>query len=108
MMEENELCFSLMETAFCELCEATERALMLTNKKEIAVCGGVAQNAELMGKIFQMAEAHGARAGTCEGQYNADNGAMIALVGAKLLKEGKKIKPESVWTDQKYRIDMIR
>ena len=107
-INEEDLCYSLMETAFCELAEGTERALMLTRKKEILVCGGVAQNHVLVGKIRQMAKLHGANAGTCENEYNADNGAMIALTGAKMLKKGKMIKPQKVWIDQKYRIDMVK
>ena len=37
-----DVCHSLMETAFSEICEAAERALCLTGKKEVTVCGGVA------------------------------------------------------------------
>ncbi|MFA5108545.1 MAG: tRNA (adenosine(37)-N6)-threonylcarbamoyltransferase complex transferase subunit TsaD [Candidatus Micrarchaeia archaeon] len=104
-MDENELCYSLMQTAFCELCEASERALMLTNKKEIIVCGGVAQNLELMKKVKLMAQAHGAKAGTCDAAYNADNGAMIAYTG--FLKRENAIEPKDVWADQKWRIDRV-
>ncbi len=105
--DENDLCYSLMETAFAELCEATERALLLSGKNEVLVCGGVAQNTALMKKIGQMADLHGAQSGTCEGQYNADNGAMIALTGYYQFKRGKAIKPQSVWSDQKYRVEMV-
>ncbi|MFH1306167.1 MAG: KEOPS complex N(6)-L-threonylcarbamoyladenine synthase Kae1 [Candidatus Micrarchaeota archaeon] len=104
-MPEEELCYSFMETAFCELCEATERALMLTGKKEVLVCGGVAQNKELMKKMKIMAKAHGAKASTCDDEFNADNGAMIALCGAKLLKN--KIDVKDVWYEQKWRIDAV-
>lgn len=104
---DNDLCYSLMETAFAELCEATERALMLTRKKEIVVCGGVAQNPVLVAKVKAMSGTHGAEAGTCEGQYNADNGAMIALAGARLLEQGVKLEPDAVWVDQKWRIDQV-
>ena len=106
-IEENDLCYSLMETAFCELCEATERALMLTGKKEIIVCGGVAQNTELIKKVKLMAKAHGAKADTCDNAYNADNGAMIAYAGFLELNRGKQIKPQDFWVDQKWRIDQL-
>src|SRR3989338_11556523 len=36
-----DICRSLLETSFAELCEAAERALCLTSKKEVTVCGGV-------------------------------------------------------------------
>ena len=42
-----DLCFSIQETAFSALCEATERAMLLKDKKEIGICGGVAQNNRL-------------------------------------------------------------
>ncbi len=105
--DENDLCFSLMETAFAELAEGTERALMLTEKKEVLLCGGVAQNTVLVDKIKMMAALHGAKAGTCENQYNADNGAMIALTGARRLAQGKTIRAQDAQFDQKFRIDMV-
>jgi N6-L-threonylcarbamoyladenine synthase len=109
-VEANDLCFSLMETAFAELCEASERALLMADKREVVVCGGVAQNAVLMEKMKQMAGLHGAKCSTCENQYNADNGGMIALLGARELKrKGRKaaIAPEKMWYEQKWRIDQI-
>ncbi len=106
-MDENDLCYSLMETAFAEICEATERALLLTGKKEVVVCGGVAQNAHLVELVRKMADAHGAKAGASENQFNADNGAMIALVGAQLLAAGKRADAKKVSVDQRYRIDQV-
>ncbi|MCX8163554.1 MAG: KEOPS complex N(6)-L-threonylcarbamoyladenine synthase Kae1 [Candidatus Micrarchaeota archaeon] len=102
---EEDLCYSLLEVAFDELCEATERALMLTRKKQIIVCGGVAQNKELIKKLALMASEHEAEAKTCQDQYNADNGAMIAVCASKLLEY--KIEPEQVFYDQKWRIDQL-
>jgi N6-L-threonylcarbamoyladenine synthase len=109
-VEANDLCYSLMETAFAELCEASERALLLTSKSEVVVCGGVAQNTVLMGKMKSMTALHGAVCSTCENQYNADNGGMIALLGARELgRKGKKaaISPKDVWYEQKWRIDQV-
>ncbi|PIT84126.1 UGMP family protein [Candidatus Micrarchaeota archaeon CG10_big_fil_rev_8_21_14_0_10_45_29] len=106
-MDEAQICNSFMKTAFCELCEASERALMLTGKKEVLVCGGVAQNKQLMKMMQIMAKSHGAKAGTCENEYNADNGAMISLLGARLLKEGKAIDAKKAWIEQKWRVDMV-
>ncbi|MDE1798509.1 MAG: hypothetical protein KGH63_03825, partial [Candidatus Micrarchaeota archaeon] len=106
-VDENDLCYSLMETAFAELCEASERALLLTGKKEVVVCGGVAQNPHLVGMVKQMAESHGANAGAAENQYNADNGGMIALAGAQMLEAGKAVDARRVEIDQRYRIDQV-
>ncbi|VVC01067.1 tRNA N6-adenosine threonylcarbamoyltransferase [uncultured archaeon] len=110
-VEANDLCYSLMETAFAEVCEASERALLMTGKNEVVVCGGVAQNLVLMEKMKTMASLHGAVCSTCENQYNADNGGMIALLGAREWeRKGKKaaIAPDKVWYEQKWRIDQIK
>lgn len=109
-IDANDLCFSLMETAFAELCEASERALLMSAKTEVIVCGGVAQNPVLMDKMTKMAALHGAACGTCENQYNADNGAMIALLGAREWeRKGRKaaIPPEKSWYEQKMRIEQV-
>jgi N6-L-threonylcarbamoyladenine synthase len=42
-----DIAYSLMETAFAMSCEVAERALFLTGKKNLIVCGGVAQNKRL-------------------------------------------------------------
>ncbi|MFN3910027.1 MAG: KEOPS complex N(6)-L-threonylcarbamoyladenine synthase Kae1 [Candidatus Anstonellaceae archaeon] len=100
-----DLCYSLLEIAFDELCEATERALMLTKKRQIIACGGVAQNKELMKKLSDIAEEHQIEAKTCQDVYNADNGAMIALCASKLLMYS--MNPENVFYEQKWRIDRL-
>jgi glycoprotease/Kae1 family metallohydrolase len=104
-IKEEDLCYSLMETAFCEVCEAAERALMLTRKNSIIACGGVAQNQEFIKKLNQMANEHGVEAKTSS-FYNADNGAMIALAANKLLDYA--ISPDQVWYNQKWRIDKLK
>ena len=83
-----DICHSLMETAFAELCEAAERALCLTGKKEVTVCGGVAQNARFCEMLSLVAQEHGARFGAVAPEYNADNGAMIAYTG--ILEHARK------------------
>ncbi|NYZ74333.1 UGMP family protein, partial [Candidatus Micrarchaeota archaeon] len=45
--QHRDVAYSLMETSFAMTCEVTERALFLTNKKHLVVCGGVAQNKRL-------------------------------------------------------------
>jgi len=102
---QEDLCYSLMETAFAELCEATERALLLTQKKQIIACGGVAQNNTLMEKLSKMARLHEADAKTCQPAYNADNGAMIALAGVRLLEYAIDFKKG--FYNQKWRVDKL-
>jgi glycoprotease/Kae1 family metallohydrolase len=97
-----DICHSLLETAFAELCEAAERALCLTGKKEVTVCGGVAQNARFCEMLSLVAKEHGARFGAVAPEYNADNGAMIAYAGLAGWRRGKRegikgLKPDGYW-----------
>ena len=97
-----DICHSLMETSFAELCEAAERALCLTGKKEVTVCGGVAQNPRFCCMLSQVAKEHGARFGVVAPQYNADNGAMIAYAALGEWEAGRRegikdLKPDGYW-----------
>ncbi|MFH1447300.1 MAG: KEOPS complex N(6)-L-threonylcarbamoyladenine synthase Kae1, partial [Candidatus Micrarchaeota archaeon] len=87
-----DMCYSLQETAFSMLTEATERALVLTKKKELVVCGGVAQNKRLQEMLKEMAQEHNATFGVAPNELNADNGAMIAYTALYLYKRGHRMK----------------
>ncbi|MEM4255386.1 MAG: tRNA (adenosine(37)-N6)-threonylcarbamoyltransferase complex transferase subunit TsaD [Candidatus Norongarragalinales archaeon] len=80
-----DVCFSVQETVFAILTEATERALLHSQKNEVLVCGGVACNTRLKEMLSAMAKENKAKFGSTRDEYNRDNGAMIALVGAKML-----------------------
>ncbi|MFA6035941.1 MAG: KEOPS complex N(6)-L-threonylcarbamoyladenine synthase Kae1, partial [Candidatus Micrarchaeia archaeon] len=82
-----DVCFSVQETAFSMLTEACERALALTEKREVLACGGVAQNKRLCQMLGLMAREHGARFATAPAEFNADNGAMIAYTGVLARKQ---------------------
>ena len=99
-----DLCFSVQETAFSMLCEATERALALTKKKELIVCGGVAQNKRLQEMLQMVAEDWGCRFGVAPNEFNGDNGAMIAYMGCLMGKE-RALKIEECLPIQKFRTD---
>lgn len=103
-----DLCFSLQETAFSALCEATERALLLKNKKEIGVCGGVAQNSRLREMLDNVASEHRCRLGYAPNEFNADNGAMIAYVAEKMLEAGMNSPLSRCGVVQRYRTDRAR
>lgn len=103
--KKDDLCFSIQEVAFSMLCEATERALLLTNSNEITVCGGVAQNTRLKEMLNIVAKDHGAKLGYTINEYDADNGAMIALVAENMFRNGYITKADELGTEQKYRID---
>ncbi len=103
-----DLCFSIQETAFAALCEATERALLLRNKEEIGVCGGVAQNESLRNMLQAIAKEHGYRFGFAPNEFNADNGGMIAYVAEKMLLGGMGRPVSECEIRQRYRTDGAR
>ena len=103
-----DVAYSLMETSFSMLCEATERALFLTRRKSLIACGGVAQNRRLQKMLRAMCKEDGVKFGAAPDEFNRDNGAMIAYAGS-LLYRRFGTKPAEKWsTDQNYRIDRLR
>lgn len=107
--ETNEnLAHSIMETAFSMTCEVTERALFLSKKKNLLVCGGVAQNRRLQEMLTIMCRDAGAGLGIVPDEYNQDNGAMIAYAG-EILSEKFGTRPASKWKHiTNYRIDRMK
>lgn len=103
-----DIAFSLQETSFAMLCEATERALLLTKKKDILLSGGVAQSKRLNEMMRLMASPHKVHIHTASNELNADNGAMIAIVAEKMLNSGIKQSIEKCDINQKYRIDSVK
>jgi glycoprotease/Kae1 family metallohydrolase len=102
-----DICHSLMETSFAELCEAAERALCLTGKKEVAVCGGVAQNQRFCEMLSIVCKEHGARFGVVAPEYNADNGAMIAYAGILERARAKRENISALAPNGYWRIDEV-
>jgi glycoprotease/Kae1 family metallohydrolase len=103
-----DICYSMQETAFSMLCEATERALFVTKKRELLLCGGVAQNARLAQMAKKMAESHKIRFAVAPAELNADNGAMIAVVAEKMLRSKALPKRSECTVKQRYRVDSVR
>jgi len=97
--------FSLQETAFAMLCEATERALLLTGRREMVLCGGVAQSERLREMLALVAKDHKTTFKVAPNEFNADNGAMIAVVAEQMFRKGISVKASECTTNQKYRID---
>ncbi len=100
-----DILFSFQETAFAQLCEATERALLLTKKSELCVCGGVAQNNRLAEMLTSIAEEHNIRFARTKNEFNSDNGAMIAIVAEKEFLKGKRCSIKRCDIKQRYRVD---
>ena len=100
-----DIAYSFQETMFSMLCEATERALFLLGKKELILCGGVAQNKRLNEMLQSIADSHGVKFGVAPDQFNADNGAMIAVVGLEMLENKDHYTLSEATIDQKFRAD---
>src|SRR3990167_6043637 len=86
----NDLAFSLQETAFEMLVEASERALAHTGKKELVLGGGVACNSRLQEMCKIMCKERGAKFFCPAKEFLVDNGAMIAYTGEIMFKSGIK------------------
>lgn len=104
-MSPKDICFSVQETSFAMLCEALERALLLTNSKELCVCGGVAQSTRLRSMLTSLARENKARFGYVENEFNADNGAMVAFTAERMLLHGASTSPENCDIMQRYRTE---
>ncbi len=100
-----DVCFSLQETAFAMLTEATERAVALTKKSEVVACGGVAQNRRLQGMLRTMCMERGARFAVAPDEFNADNGGMVAYAGSLFAKQ--RFAAGDLKVRQRYRIDEV-
>ncbi|MFP3950237.1 MAG: KEOPS complex N(6)-L-threonylcarbamoyladenine synthase Kae1 [Candidatus Micrarchaeia archaeon] len=102
-----DVAYSLMETAFSMCCETLERALFLTRRRGIIVCGGVAQNRRLRSMLHILAKEDGVKFGVAPDEYNRDNGAMIAYAGGLIYKK-KGTKPPESWNPApNQRIDCV-
>lgn len=103
-----DICFSLQETAFSALVEASERALVQLGKKEIAITGGVARNNCLYNKFREIGRLHKIRVDRVKAEYNDDNGVQIAVVGYLYAKSGyPSTKPEEAYIKQRIRLEEV-
>ncbi len=110
MLKHNRLedvAFSVQDTAFAMLSEAIERAMLLSGKGDLLLCGGVAQSTRLRQMLEGMTESHRIRLHVAPDEFNADNGAMIALVAEKMFDSGRTYTMSDAGTDQHYRIDKV-
>ena len=101
-------CYSLQETAFAILAEATERAISFTNKEEVIVVGGVAANRRLADMLNYVCARHGAKLYICPIRYAGDNGVQIALTCLVDHVHSKVcVTPENGFIDQAWRLDSV-
>ncbi|MFY9300753.1 MAG: KEOPS complex N(6)-L-threonylcarbamoyladenine synthase Kae1 [Candidatus Nitrosotenuis sp.] len=100
-------CFSLQETAFAMIAEATERALSFTQKKELMVVGGVAANKRLSEMLRKVCRRQGAKFFVSPIEYSGDCGSQIAWTGLleSTVKKGAKIS--DTFVRQSWRLDTV-
>ncbi|MBD3252773.1 N(6)-L-threonylcarbamoyladenine synthase Kae1 [Candidatus Pacearchaeota archaeon] len=91
-----DLAYSLQETAFVMLVEASERALAHTGKKELLLGGGVACNKRLQEMCKIMCKERNCKFFVPENQFLLDNGGMIAYLGEIMWKKGIYVKNKEI------------
>jgi len=101
------IAFSLMETAFSTVVEASERALAHTGKKELLLTGGIAASPRLREMCEIMCNERGDKFYVPPFDLCRDNGAMIAYHGLIEYKSGKRMKLEDTVVKQKWRTDEV-
>ena len=106
-IERKSVCHSLQETAFAMVCEATERALVLTKKRELLIVGGVAANARLSMMLDEMSRNHGCRVAAAPMRYAGDCGSQIAWAGMLEATVSQPVKPEEASVRQSWRLDEV-
>ncbi|AWR99544.1 KEOPS complex N(6)-L-threonylcarbamoyladenine synthase Kae1 [Metallosphaera hakonensis] len=103
----SDVCLSLREIAFDMLLEATERALALTEKREIMIVGGVAASGSLRDKLEKLSNDWGVKLKVVPPSYSGDNGAMIAYAGLLGAKRGVFIDIKDSTIRPRWRIDEV-
>lgn len=104
------LAFSLQETAFAMLIEASERAMAHIGKKELLLGGGVGCNTRLQEMCKIMCKERGAKFFVPSNDLLVDNGAMIAFTGEILFNNGQYIEPkdfDKLDIDPRQRTDQV-
>jgi N6-L-threonylcarbamoyladenine synthase len=100
-------CFSLQETAFSMIGEATERALSFTRKKELLIVGGVAANKRLSEILQSICKRQDCKFFVSPKEYAGDCGSQIAWTGLLESSHKKGVKLEDTFVRQSWRLDTV-
>ncbi len=105
----NDLAFSMQETAFAMLVEASERALAHTGKKELVLGGGVVCNQRLQEMCRIMCRERKAKFFCPAKEFLVDNGSMIAFTGELMYGKNKKtaLPTENIDIKPRERTDAV-
>jgi len=101
-------CYSLQETAFAMICEATERALAFTKKKELMIVGGVAANKRLSVMLTSICKRQNCKFFVVPQKFAGDCGSQIAWLGLleASVKKGTGLK--NTFVKQSWRLDTVK
>jgi len=94
--KDEDLAYSMQETVFAMLVEASERALAHTGKKELLLGGGVACNSRLQEMCRIMCKERNAKFFSPSRDLLVDNGAMIAYLGEIMFEKKIKVDAEGI------------
>ncbi len=100
-------CFSLQETAFAMIGEATERALSFTGKKELLIVGGVAANKRLSEILQSICKRHNCKFFVSPRQYAGDCGSQISWTGLLESSITSGVPLEDTFVRQSWRLDTV-
>ena len=100
-------CFSLQETAFAMIGEATERALSFTSKKELLIVGGVAANKRLSKILQSVCKRHNCKFFVSPRQYAGDCGSQISWTGLLESSTKQGVSLEETFVRQSWRLDTV-
>jgi N6-L-threonylcarbamoyladenine synthase len=101
-------CYSLQETAFAMIAEATERALSFTKKKELLVVGGVAANKRLSEMLKSVCKRQNCKYFVTPIKFSGDCGSQIAWTGLLESQTKKSSKIENTFVKQSWRLDTVQ
>ena len=100
-------CFSLQETAFAMIGEATERALSFTGKKELLIVGGVAANKRLSEILQSVCKRHSCKFFVSPREYAGDCGSQISWTGLLESSAKQGVPLEETFVKQSWRLDTV-
>lgn len=104
---QEDLCFSLQETAFAMLVETAERAMAHCNSNEVLIVGGVGCNLRLQEMVKDMLKDRNGKLHAMDDRYCIDNGAMIAYTGMLQYQYGDRMQLVDCTFTQRFRTDEV-
>ena len=103
-----DICYSIQETAFAMITEAVERALSATEKKELLVVGGVSANKKLSDMLKLACFRHKVKFNSCPVSFAGDNAVQIAWTGIlSYLKSKNFVDISKSFVNQSWRVDSV-